>query len=332
MMRKNECLLYVRYADDIFTICKKGYKLKLFLELNAPKKFEYTIENSKNQRLSFLDTEIYFSDKTSNLEMQHFEKSTKSKTTLNFNSIAPKRHKLNTIIGGCHRIQNATSNNLDRKISLEKFEDKLVLNDFPRNLVKSVINETLENLENEIEKPKPEKELFLSLAFTDCRCDSIGAFLRKAIQKYLPDFKLTIAWRCIRVEQKILPKLKPISNNKNDPPAVVYRFKCPCDEIYIGQTKKPISERILQHQQPSRPSHIRTHTEACQIFKNSQSTAVGRNPSQSTRHKFFKERFSVIQKHIFDSFTREQRESVAISIEKPSINVQKDSQKYLTIL
>ena len=88
----------------------------------------------------------------------------------------------------------------------------------------------------------------------------------------------------------------------------------------------------MQHQQPGRLSHIKDHILSCATFKNSQNSAIGRKPAKAAKLNFFKERFSVLQKNIYDDFKRKNREAVAITLEKPDINIQTDSEKYLSIL
>ena len=266
------------------------------------------------------------------VEMRHYEKITKSKTTLNFNSTAPLRHKLNTIVGAVHRINNSCTTITDRDKGLELLLDKLIKNNYPQSLFQSKINETLSNLDNQKVKEEPDKELFLSLAFTDRRCDTIGSKMRSCIKKFLPKFKLTIAWRCIRVDQKILPRLKPNIRDNPNPPGVIYRFVCPCNSSYIGESKKPLLERIHQHQQPSRKSSIRDHTDSCTIYKNSVISSVGRNAGKSDKFNFFKNLFTIIDRNIFNVFDRRNKECTCISLERPSINVQSNSEKFLTII
>ena len=79
-------------------------------------KFQYKIEHAKNFRLNFLDTTLKFCKKSNSLELQHFEKKSKSQITINFrHATAPKTHKRNAVVGALNRIKNATTNKFDEE-------------------------------------------------------------------------------------------------------------------------------------------------------------------------------------------------------------------------
>ena len=82
-IKNGSILAYYRYVDDILVVLKKGKKIELLEILNNfDKNLGFTIENSLENKLNFLDTTIVISQNDLNLE--HFRKPTATDCMTNY--------------------------------------------------------------------------------------------------------------------------------------------------------------------------------------------------------------------------------------------------------
>ena len=104
-----------------------------------------------------------------------------------------------------------------------------------------------------------------ALPFTLFRCSSVASKIKKIIKQVTPNFRLNIVFSTIKLESIILPRMKPkktFYNNSN----VIYEFECSCKSTYIGETKKLLHSRILQHR-TAKSSHVHAHINNCSHYK-----------------------------------------------------------------
>lgn len=330
-IRDGSLLLYNRFADDSLVIGTKESKLKLFSELNlASSNFSYTIEHSKNSKLNFLDTTLSFSSKTKKLELQHFEKTSKSQVTINFKkSLAPSTHKRNAIIGACNRIRNACTNSDDEEKAFEKLKSKMALNSFPKHYCADSISKFKDKQNNEVEEH--DKKLYLGLTFTSERCNIIHKNMINIFKTHLPKFKLIISWKCIRMNSILTPLTKPKKDTENRR-AGIYQFQCSClSNSYIGHTKRIINTRLTEHNTKSRNTEIGCHIQSCEIYQNALKTQCGPKPKPKEKKKFFLSHVNILKDSVFDFHDRTFIESYYIHFAQPSLNKQKKHKK-ITII
>ena len=70
-----------------------------------------------------------------------------------------------------------------------------------------------------------------------------------------PDFNVSFAWKSVKLNNVILPRLKrKVSDIESH--SLVYRFRCDCEESYIGETKRQLLARAAEHGQKSKMSEI----------------------------------------------------------------------------
>ena len=193
-------------------------------------------------------------------------------------------------------------------------------------------------------KEHPERNHTLSLPFTSFRCEQIGKKLIKIIKNLTPNYNLNIVFQTIKLSSKIYPRLKlkkPFESKVN----VVYEFKCDCNNNYIGETKKRLRDRILEHGVECRSTTIYDHVfdESCPSFADNLLIYLKNNkPANSTAKKtrygpaiiansaatsrlkreFFINHFKILGSNFRHEQQRVKTESVFIKINQPSLNIQ----------
>ena len=110
---------------------------------------------------------------------------------------------------------------------------------------------------------------------------------------------------------------------------LVYKFQCPCESFYIGETARELKVRVREHQQESRGKAIYDHITSCKVFKNNRAKFVRKKRKEGDlrqedkiRFDFFIEHFSIIQKNFVSKFQRTKTEAFFIKVQKPDLNEQ----------
>ena len=118
-----------------------------------------------------------------------------------------------------------------------------------------------------------------------------------------------------------MPLIKP-EIDKFKKSSLVYKFECPCNATYIGETARELDVRIREHNQKSRNTEIFQHTSTCEIYQNSLPTTTTK--MRSTYHFHFRNFFSILKSNLFNYYDRTCAEAIFITLEEPSLNKQKD--------
>ena len=102
--------LYVRYVDDIYAVFHENVSFNNFLNhINSQHpNIKFTVEESNNNVLSFLDTQISLVG--DRFESCVFRKSTNTDVLLNFSAICPSSWKKGVILGALNRAKVICSN------------------------------------------------------------------------------------------------------------------------------------------------------------------------------------------------------------------------------
>ena len=119
----------------------------------------------------------------------------------------------------------------------------------------------------------------------------------------------------------MLPLLKP-QLDMYKKAGVVYRFTCPCNAKYIGETARELEIRIREHNQKSRASEIYQHISTCEKYQKSLPTTTTK--IRSTYNFHFRQFFTIIKGNLFSYYDRTCIEAIFISLEEPELNKQKD--------
>ena len=171
----------------------------------------------QENKLIYLDTKII--EKNDTLELEQYRKNTNDTTCImNFKqAVAPLQYKKSCLNGEIYRAYDCTSNRDTLEIALENLEEIFILNQYPKNLIKSKIAE----IKNRDFGPNPNKALrladennpdltffYLSLPFTSYKCSGIATKIRYILEKYTLNYRVKICFKTITLENVILSRLK----------------------------------------------------------------------------------------------------------------------------
>ena len=341
-LKESKLSMYYRYVDDIILSGPDDVLNSTFDELNSfHENLKFTREDM-TENLPFLDTLLYFDKATNEYELQNYQKETKSDNLINFNSsVSPINNKKGTLIGECYRMKNTctTENNLN--IALKNIERKHIENGYPKNYVKTIIQE----VKNRDFKPKerktdykklkkefPDRFHCFSYNYIDFGCEKIARNIQKIIKKTTPLFNVSFAWRSTTLSQVILPSLKQKIEILNQP-ACVYKFECPCNEaVYIGETLRQVKVRISEHNSKSKSvkSEVASHILNCQPYQTALKTEYP-DLNRTTGLSFLRKHFSVLETNLTSYYNRQIAESLYICVEKPNLNIQGNNKRLETL-
>ena len=162
-------------------------------------------------------------------------------------------------MGSIYRVNDTTSNENELEKGLKDLKMNFINNGYPINLV----NEKVTEIKNRDFKPKerkidwkkeirenPDRNFTFNIDFTATRCQKIERKFRKLIKSKTPNFNISFAWKTVKLARYLTPKTKP-ATDKLQVAGSNYNFICFCENTYIGESKRPLIERIKEHQRPS---------------------------------------------------------------------------------
>ena len=327
---------FVRYVDDCFICIKKTEKINFFNQMNnLHQNLKYTVDSSKNGELVFLDMTIFFDEK---YHIKHYKKPSASKVLTNFKSETPKKYKISSLMGSIYRVNDTTSNENELENGLKDLKMNFINNGYPINLV----NEKVTEIKNRDFKPKerkidwkkeirenPDRNFTFNIDFTATRCQKIERKFRKLIKSKTPNFNISFAWKTVKLARYLTPKTKP-ATDKLQVAGSNYNFICFCEDTYIGESKRPLIERIKEHQRPSYNTAICKHISECPLYLEELKKKYGTIPNRNTV-EFLSERFEILHKNLYFDEDRKIMEALLICFRKPTLNAQV-KHKYVSLI
>ena len=235
--------IWLRKVDDTFTITQHD-KEKTLNELNNINKFvKFTAEEETNQVLAFLDCTVTKTD-NNNLKTKVLKKKTHTGQYSNFQSNQPFHVKLSTIKTLTRRAKVICTEEEDLKQELKYIEKTMQLNEFPKNIIKRTMRETLQPKRQKKNNDNDnEKMIKMYLPYEKGISEKIASISRK--------FNI----RLINTKGKTLKNLVNVNRNSTKSneiktqSGVVYKVDCKdCNKYYIGETGRTIQTRMNEHE------------------------------------------------------------------------------------
>ncbi|XP_070066125.1 uncharacterized protein [Drosophila virilis] len=240
--------LLTKYVDDLFAITNKIDVENILKELNSfHKQIKFTMELEKDGKLPFLDSIVSRMDNT--LKIKWYRKPIASGRILNFNSNHPKSMIINTALGCMNRMMKISDTIYHKEIEHE-IKELLTKNDFPPNIIKTL----LKRRQIERKKPTEPAKIYKSLIYVP----RLSERLTNSDCYNKQDIK--VAHKPTNTLQKFFNKIKskiPMIEKSN----VVYQIPCggdnnnKCNSVYIGTTKSKLKTRISQHKSDFKLRH-----------------------------------------------------------------------------
>ncbi|UYV84250.1 hypothetical protein LAZ67_X001669 [Cordylochernes scorpioides] len=179
-----------------------------------------------------------FSRNQNKIETKIYRKPTHTGSYLNFNSFGPICHKVAVVKTLSKRLTTHFTDKTDEKIEKARLFQELQNNNYPKEFIKKQLYTPKIPSTNNTQISTP--NMFCSLPYS-YGCERIARSLKKhnITTRYQPNQNLRSIFRHPDTKQIYKPE---------DRADVVYKIPCKsCQAIYIGETSKPLSERINQH-------------------------------------------------------------------------------------
>ena len=329
-LKKRTILHYGRYVDDCLLLVKKNEFHKIFDEFNNyDDKLNFTFEEMSENKINFLDMTIEL--KFNKCLIWNYVKPQNLLKTTDFKfDVSPKQQKVGTLVGEIYRINNTSNTPETLAHGLEKLKQKYLKNNFPEKLVSEKIHEVQNRnfekseyrreINEKIKNTSFDDSHSLTLPFTSFRCQNVATEIRKIISRFCPEFSVNICFSTIKLKNILNPKLKSKIDLKNTC-CSVYQFKCKCNEIYVGETKKLLEFRVFEHRRDVQ-SHVKMHIDNCAIYQNNLLSSLGPEPSLAQKRCFLLNHFSILEKNLTNSYIRKTAEANFINLLEPSLNKQ----------
>ena len=236
--------------------------------LEARKKLE-TLVIDENEQIISLDVKSFHTNVPVSEAIEIALRRLYMDTTLNFRSCAPLQHKKNIIEGTVHGLLRCTSDWKSFDEALKLYENIWKKNQYPESWLSKVVNKTLEKKITQPPKPPAPKTLKqprvekvdVPMFFLQCR-GNLTQWFREKIRK-VAEINVIYTTRKLKT---CLPTLKS-AFDKSLKSHVVYEITCcGCNSTYVGQTCRPITTRIIEHQKADSPVGQRV-SECCGTAK-----------------------------------------------------------------
>ena len=234
-------LCWYRKVDDTFVIIDKTNDPKQLLDhLNSQHpRMKFTMEEEANNQLPFLDVLVQRQD--NQLVTSVYRKPTHTDQYLHFTSNHPLQVKKGIISTLTRRAKNICSTTPALESELEHLRRVFITyNQYPPQLVNNIIASTLSPPEKQ---PRRESAPFIiSLPYVR----PVSHHIRRLLKQQA---NIDVVFQRGKSIQNVLhANGKPPTTTKQDPSGVVYHIPCECGDSYIGETSRPLQNRIKEHQ------------------------------------------------------------------------------------
>ena len=192
-----------------------------------------------------------------------------------WNDFGPTDWKTGTLIGFIRRAYTHSSDFAVMHVELQRITRQFRNVGYPTWLIQDKINNTLGRLlyrANPDHYPNPDAHRKdptdlppkWSVLFLPWSGKSAGAIVNK-IRRFLPreQSRISIAYTTTRLRD-LLPRYSSCTPPENKilfSSDVVYKYTCPCGQVYIGETKRRLAVRIVEHSKPKTP--LMQHIKSC---------------------------------------------------------------------
>ena len=228
------------FVDDSFIIINKRYS-KIFLDhINSiAAKYEtikFTIEEEKDGCLPFLD--LLVSRANNKVKTTVYRKPTHSNRYLNFKSHHSMQNKKSVIRSLVNRAITHTSDENDLVNEINHLKHVLIENNYPEQIIRDTITSCMRK-HNFPNTTQPEYDM--SKLITIPYYKGISEKIREILQKQ--NIK-TVFTKGITIKNLLTSKNRSNLDKSN----VVYKVNCnDCPAVYVGTTKRKLSNRISEH-------------------------------------------------------------------------------------
>ena len=223
---------------------------------------QFTHEIEENQKITFLDV-LTTRTKDNKLDTTVFRKEINTDLYINWNSHSPIQWKRGSLKNLIQRSISICSNEELLEDELNYLRNVFIkVNDYPPKLVNSIIKIELEKNSSDQQEATTNatsKQIHFVLPYAGNRGNNTIRKMNRQLNKHLrDDVKVVITYQGTKLSSRFQVKEPTKFEHTND---IVYCCKCPengCDNFYIGETDRLMSERIIDPNKRDKNSHFTT--------------------------------------------------------------------------
>jgi len=242
--------ILIKYVDDIFAIVQKD-KLTEITEIfnNFNRNIKFTVEEEDNDQIAYLDTKVIKHDNT--IKVNWYQKEMASGRLINYFSNHTQNIKMNTARNFVSKVLSL-SDEVFHKENIRRIYEILDKNDFPRHIIRQIIQEQKHKIQNN-QNTSTEKKTLIHKTVTNVK--GLCGALKRA--KIFDDEKIRLAVKSNQNVGRLYSNLKSGIKDE-DKSDLVYEIKCNgdgnnmCNKVYIGTTKTKLKTRISAHKSDQR--------------------------------------------------------------------------------
>ncbi|KAL9965123.1 hypothetical protein ACROYT_G028877 [Oculina patagonica] len=238
--------IWKRYADDTFTILDRGSVDSFLQHLNNQQpSIRFTMETENDCKIAFLDTTVS-REPDGRLTTSVYRKPTHTDQYLAYDSHHPqsvKRGIVKCLYDRAKRLVTKPS-----VISKEKkhLSSVLVSNGYPFSFLQKI---------TKTRKPSTSAE-----PTTEFKSTAVLPYVKGLSEQLRRCLQQQGVWAVFKSETTLRSHLvRPkdaVDSTKQD--GVVYRIPCECGKVYIGETGRPMQDRIKEHDRDIRLARTQT--------------------------------------------------------------------------
>ena len=240
--------IWKRYVDDTFTILDRGNVDDFLQHMNNQQpSIRFTMETENNNKLAFLDTAVS-REPDGRLTTSVYRKPTHTDQYLAYDSHHPQSVKRGIVKCLYERAKRLVTK--PSVISEEKkhLSSVLASNGYPFSFLQKL---TKTGRPNDSTKPAIEFKATAVLPYVKGVSEQLRRSLQQQGVRAVFKSETTLRSHLVRPKDAVNPA-------KQD--GVVYRIPCECGKVYIGETGRPMQDRIKEHDRDIR--FARTETSA----------------------------------------------------------------------
>ncbi|XP_029674258.1 uncharacterized protein LOC115242254 [Formica exsecta] len=253
---------YIRYVDDVvLSVPSSMLQFTLDAFNSVHPRLQFTLEESIDNRLNFLDVTLIVKDNT--IEFDWYHKPSFSGRYLNFESQHPLCHKKGTIMGLVDRAILLSHPRFQQK-NLELVIKILLENGYPLSLIFKVLYRRLKKIffnkrttiTNECDSngdDNDDRKMFFSIPFI--------AGVSEQLKHVVRDQNVILSYTALnKLHSTIKVHKDPLQRQSRM--NIVYKISCKdCDASYVGQTGRSLKTRINEHR-----NHITRNTSQLSVI------------------------------------------------------------------
>ena len=241
-------LVYRRYVDDIFILCRDVEHHKQFLDYMNTKhvNMNFTEERENNHYLSFLDVHVTRSQSSNTFATNVYRKPTFSGVYTNFSSYIPLSYKTGLLWTILDRCFNICSSYIQFHEEVVKVRNIFLKNNYPISFIEQCINGFLNSKFTTRNESPGKDEINITLPFLGRLSLQIRKKLRLIVSTRLPECKLRVVFK---IQNRLRNKFQFKDYIPNELKSnILYKYTCSrCNARYEGETVRHSHVRFCEH-------------------------------------------------------------------------------------